>query len=400
MITANAGTALTVTRLILLIALVLAHTARLPAAPLTEAERLLAQPFRASIALETQDLRISWPTQLGCVYQLQSSSDLVLWQDLGAARNGDGFPQDTLMPVEGARRFHRVFRTCTDVPTEAINLAYPPPPGGNQALSRLDLYYRPDGGPKRLAVFVHGGSWVSGDKSNLRSAASFVPWFEERGYVVAALNFRLASPMGQPLTVSYAQQAADIAHALAWLDEHGGEYGVSETGMVLVGYSSGAHLVALLAADQHYLADAGLSAACLAAAISLDVHVYDVPFALQLMQGSEIEQNIPLIQHLFGQTSQQQLLGSPSAYASVAPVPPSLLVSVEPSAEPGSHGYITAACSQRHQELLTSTGHTATWQHFDNETHSSLIMNFGAAGDGPTAAMETFLENEALLRSR
>ena len=58
-----------------------------------------------------------------------------------------------------------------------------------------------------------------------------------------------------------------------------GRAGFSIHGVVLVGYSSGAHLVALLGADGQYLEEAGLEETVLKATISLDVHVYDVPYA-------------------------------------------------------------------------------------------------------------------------
>ena len=33
-----------------------------------------------------------------------------------------------------------------------------------------------------------------------------------------------------------------------------------------------------------------------------------------------------------------------------------------------------------------------THVHYDGETHNSLVMDFGQPGDGPTAAVEAFLE--------
>ncbi len=276
-------------------------------------------------------------------------------------------------------------------PVTELDLPYPPPPGGDAAMSLLDLYHQPDGEPRRLLVFVHGGSWVGGDKGNLALAEDLVPWFLERGFVVAAPNFRLASPPAEGHAVTYAEQATDVAYALAWLRDHGADYGVTEPGAVLLGYSSGAHLVALLAADERYLASAGLSHGDLAGAISFDVHAYDVPYALQLMEGSVVENNIPLIEHLFGDTEEQQRIGSPSTYVAGTAVPPSLLVSAEPSAEVGSHGYITAQATQAHAARLQAAGREATWVHYDGETHSSLVMDFGQPGDGPTAAVEDFL---------
>ncbi len=323
--------------------------------------------------MPTRDLR---PGTLGLVLHLSLTLALV-----GCPASDDddstGGDDDSSNPAEMVVAF--------DVP-------YIPPVGGDPDASTMDLYYVPDGEARQLLVFVHGGSWVSGDKANLAKAPSFVPWFIERGFVVAALNFRLASALGQDLEVSYAEQCADIAAALAWLRDHGGEYGVTEPGVVLLGYSSGAHLVALLAADPDHLQGAGLSQDHVAAAISFDVHAYDVPYALDLMVGSDVEGNIPLIEHLFGDTEPEQRLGSPSTYAPDTMVPRTLLVSAEPSQQEGSHGYIVSHATGAYADLLETAGHEVTFVHYDDETHSSLVMDFGEPGDGPTAAVEAFLE--------
>ncbi len=282
--------------------------------------------------------------------------------------------------------------TQPDEVISALDLAYPPPVGGDAAAATLDVYYVSDDRPKRLLVFVHGGSWVGGDKSNLRKAPSLVPWFTDRGYVVAALDFRLATPLGGAGDVTYADQASDVAFALSWLRKNGATYGVSESDPVLMGYSSGAHLVALLAADERYLRSAGLSRDDLAASISLDVHAYDVPYALELMDGSEIARNKPLIEWLFGTTTDEQQRASPAAYVTSAPMPPTLLVSADPSTKEGSKGRIAALAGARYRDLLAGNAHSASHVHFDDQTHASLVMGFGRPDHSPTAVVAAFLD--------
>jgi acetyl esterase/lipase len=289
--------------------------------------------------------------------------------------------------------------TDTDTNVEKVeefDVPYTPPKDGDAAMSLLDIYYVPDGKPQHLIAIVHGGSWVGGDKINFQTTEAMIPWFLDRGFVVAVLNFRLASPPGSPRETTYAHQATDVAFALKWLKDNGATYGVTKPGALLLGYSSGAHLVALLAADEQYLKLVGLSHGHLVGAISFDVHAYDVPYALELMQGSELEGNIPLIEFLFGETEAEQRVGSPSTYAEQASVPPSLLVSVEPSAQEGSHGFIASHATQRYGELLQASGHQATFVHYDGETHSSLVMDFGTTGDEPTKDVSAFLDGLSL----
>jgi arylformamidase len=272
------------------------------------------------------------------------------------------------------------------------DLAYTNPSQPGSPTHRIDLYQRAGTDPQPLVVLVHGGSWVGGDKANFADAAPhFIPWWIAHGYTVAAVNFRLASPVGQPLTVSPKDQAADIAHALAWLHDHDQEYGIRPEDTVLVGYSSGAHLVALLGADHAYVEAAGVPHERIAATISLDVHAYDVPYALSLMVGSDVERNIPLIKHLFGSTEEAQMSASPIAYTDTG-VAPAMLVSVGPNPDrPGTHGYIVDQTATHYAAALQAEGHQAVHFHDPSESHSSLAVGFGEADDAVTQQVEAFL---------
>lgn len=296
----------------------------------------------------------------------------------------------TSAPVESAEPVARDSADSAPSLVRQVDLAYPAPEGADDALATLDLYRLDDDEVRPLALLVHGGSWVGGDKANFDQAApDFIPWWIDRGYVVAAVNFRLASPMGQELEVGPKDQARDIAHALAWLHE---QEGIASQGTVAVGFSSGAHLVALLGADGSYLEEPGLAQTQLAATVSLDVHAYDVPYALDLMVGSVVEQNIPLIEHLFGATEEEQLSASPIHFVE-GQVAPAMLVSVEPSPdEEGSHGWIVSKASEHYAEALRAEGHLVETLHDSDETHDSLAMGFGAEGDQATEAVGAFLD--------
>jgi acetyl esterase/lipase len=276
---------------------------------------------------------------------------------------------------------------------QRLDLAYEPPPGVGPGNATLDFYALPAEEARPLALLVHGGSWVGGDKANFATASpTFVRWWLDRGYQVAAVNFRLASPVGTGHEVGPKEQVLDIAFALAWLLQHAPELGIATDGVVALGYSSGAHLVALLGADGTYLEAAGLPEQVLAATVSLDVHAYDVPFARSLMVGSVVEQNIPLIEHLFGATEAEQLAASPIAFVE-GWVAPAMLVSVDRSPEEvGSHGYIVSRCAARYAEALRAAGHRVETLHDSDETHASLAIGFGAQGDRVTEAVSAFLD--------
>ncbi len=275
-------------------------------------------------------------------------------------------------------------------PITRRELAYSAPHDGDTSLNTLDLFDPGGLEPRPLVLLVHGGSWVGGDKGGYES--NIVPWWLERGYIAAPVNFRLATGIPQGDGVKPRDQARDIASALGWLLSRAEEYHIDPNRVILVGYSSGAHLVALLGTDERLLEEVNVEPQSVVATISLDVHAYDVPYALSLMEGSVVEQNIPLIQHLFGESQEEQLESSPISYVD-GWAARSLIISVDAAVdEVGSHGYIVSQCAQRYVEALRAAGHQSETLHDASETHSTLVMGYGQAGDLTTQAIQTLID--------
>lgn len=109
---------------------------------------------------------------------------------------------------------------------------------GGHAQQKLDLFLpEKTAGPTPLIVWIHGGAWVSGDKSDnppLRSG------FVQRGYAVASLNYRLSG------VALFPAQIEDCKAALRWLRAHAKEYNLDPAHIGVWGGSAGGHLVALL----------------------------------------------------------------------------------------------------------------------------------------------------------
>jgi acetyl esterase/lipase len=280
---------------------------------------------------------------------------------------------------------------------ERLDLAYPAPEGGDASVCTLDVHWRNDRRPKRPVLLVHGGSWVGGDKANFsEQAPDLVTWFLDRGYVVVAPNFRLATGLGEGDAVQPLDQVEDLAQALGWLERNGDTYGVTDSRPVLLGFSSGAHLVALLGADESSMEDVGLPSDHIVATVSLDVHAYDVPYALELMEGSDVAQNIPFIEHLFGETAQLQLAASPIHHVD-GYVADALLIGAEPDiSEEGTKGWVVHRAAQNYVDALTAGKHLGRSAHFEGKSHSGLVMGFGEVWDGPTRTVGTFLDDLGL----
>jgi acetyl esterase/lipase len=105
---------------------------------------------------------------------------------------------------------------------------------------RLDVYRhkdRPTSCPTLLQV--HGGGWVIGDKKE--QGRPLMLHLASRSWVCFAPNYRLSPRATWP------DHLVDVKRALAWVREHGTEYGADPGFVVLTGGSAGGHLVALAA---------------------------------------------------------------------------------------------------------------------------------------------------------
>jgi len=103
----------------------------------------------------------------------------------------------------------------------------------------LDVYV-PSGqsGPHPLVVYLHGGSWLTGDKSD---ADQFADRLLARGMAVASLNYRYSQ------NATFPAQIHDCKGALRWLRAHASDFNIDANRIGVFGESAGAHLAALLA---------------------------------------------------------------------------------------------------------------------------------------------------------
>ena len=98
----------------------------------------------------------------------------------------------------------------------------------------LDVYLPPGAGPHPVVIWMHGGSWVRGERTD-RTALN--RWLADRGHAVVAVQYRLPppSPVGE-------DQRRDVACAMAWARDHAAELGLDAGHVVLAGQSAGATL--------------------------------------------------------------------------------------------------------------------------------------------------------------
>jgi acetyl esterase/lipase len=99
-------------------------------------------------------------------------------------------------------------------------------------------FYRPKNadGQLPLLVFIHGGSWKSGKRSDY---LVYLTSFAEKGYITATVSYRLLRDSIYPAAVE------DVTDAVEWLFENGENYGYDPDRIALIGGSAGAHLAML-----------------------------------------------------------------------------------------------------------------------------------------------------------
>jgi acetyl esterase/lipase len=103
---------------------------------------------------------------------------------------------------------------------------------------RLDLFL-PDGAdPSPVVLCIHGGGWISGEKSDCHIVAQE---FVRRGYAAACPDYRLAPLYTYPAAVE------DVRAAARFIREHGHQLGVDAGRVAAFGNSAGGHLSAFLA---------------------------------------------------------------------------------------------------------------------------------------------------------
>jgi acetyl esterase/lipase len=130
----------------------------------------------------------------------------------------------------------------------------------------LDIYQPKDSNAAPVFVFLHGGSWRSGDRSQ------YVPVgnrFAKAGILTVIPSYRLAPKNPHPA------QIEDAAAAFAWTVRNIANYGGDTNRIYLGGHSAGGHLAALLALNPAFLKKHEISPQSIRGAITLS-GVYDL----------------------------------------------------------------------------------------------------------------------------
>ncbi len=107
--------------------------------------------------------------------------------------------------------------------------------------NHLDLYL-PDPLPQApcpVLLQIHGGAWMIGNKAH--QGLPLMYHMAARGWICVAPNYQL-SPK-----VRFPEHLIDAKRVVAWVQQHGANYGADPTFIAITGGSAGAHLASLVA---------------------------------------------------------------------------------------------------------------------------------------------------------
>ena len=104
---------------------------------------------------------------------------------------------------------------------------------------KLDVYRPRDGSVARpVLLYIHGGGWTVGDKRE--QGLPLLHHMARNGWVCFTANYRLSPG------ATFPDHLIDVKAALAWIREHGAEYGADPSFVAVSGGSAGGHLAALV----------------------------------------------------------------------------------------------------------------------------------------------------------
>lgn len=183
----------------------------------------------------------------------------------------------------------------------------------------MDIYYPKAGSaPVPVIVYVHGGGWYSGDKTT-GTGQQDIPGLLGRGYVVAAVNYRLAPKYKFPA------QIEDLKCAIRFLRANATTYDLDPTRFGVLGSSAGGHLATLLGLTDE---NSGFDSACDCVKESTQVQaVVDMFGPVDLTLTFERDRS-PLLEHVFGTSDPESEIvrrASPLTYVS-SNAPPFLII--------------------------------------------------------------------------
>jgi acetyl esterase/lipase len=252
----------------------------------------------------------------------------------------------------------------------------------------LDLY-APGGGKKRpVVVWIHGGGWAAGDKTDTIGPKSQACL--RKGFVFVSVNYRLLflakeHPGSPHPEIGIRDIEADIAKAVRWVHEKAQDYGGDPDFIFVMGHSAGAQLAALLCTDERYLAAEGLPLSLVKGCVPVDGDTYYPALQIDL----SVPRQAAGYRRKFPDAPSQRQLSAVMHVAAGRGVPPFLLLHVADYPETG-----TRVQAEILAQGLRNAGIEAKTFAVPGKTHLTIDADLGRPGEPVTQAMLEFLDEQ------
>lgn len=253
-------------------------------------------------------------------------------------------------------------------PTIYRGLAYAEPKNERQM---LDVYAPKEGKNLPVVVWIHGGGWQRGDKSEVHKKPQA---FADKGFIFVSINYRLLPK------ATIKQMAEDVAKAIRWVYDHAKDYGGDSNTIIVMGHSAGAQLAALVCTNDTYLKAEGLALSTIKACVPVDGDTYDVAMQIRTVE----ERRAKIYRIKFGDEQMQTELSAVTHVAKGKSIPPFLILHVADHPE-------TKAQSQRLVKVLQEAGFSAKAYAAEGKNHTTINSDLGLSDDRPTQEMFGFL---------
>ncbi|MDB6119261.1 MAG: nlhH 5 [Verrucomicrobiaceae bacterium] len=246
---------------------------------------------------------------------------------------------------------------------------------------KLDLHL-PGAKNTPVIVWVHGGAWRAGDKSDMPLGRLVA-----QGYAVASVDYRLSVVAPFPCMIH------DIKAAIRFVRAKAGEYGYDAGKLAVAGSSAGGHLAALVGVTNGVKALEGTVGANLdqSSDVGATISLFGASNLMTILSQSKpqgLKMRVPALQLLLdGQPDEKPelaKLASPVTHLD-AKDPPLLLIhgDADPQMPPEQSQELAAACKK--------AGMTVQLEILPGAPHGGKVF----FDDTRTALMKAFLE-EAL----
>lgn len=207
---------------------------------------------------------------------------------------------------------------------EISNISYLDKPKVEEdSLQMLNLILPEKAQDSPILIWIGGGAW---SYTNRNMEMDLGRRFAKEGIAFASIGHRLSAATWKITTqtngVKHPAHIKDLALAFKWIYDHAPLYGYGRDKIFVGGFSSGAHLTALLAMDESYLKEVGLFGSNIKGIIPIagayDILNYYNGFFNSKDHSSMAETHVKAV---FGETESDFYNASPTSYIDNLKIP-------------------------------------------------------------------------------